>query len=132
MNAIWEYIFILEIQGNLKYHKVLLKRLLDKRGILMKIKLFLSKFLLVIATATLFAAPLAAEISVANFRGLASVLKPEHEYLSPIHGALLWKNNYIENLYRYGDQTSETLISQIKELFDSVLPIIQYNFLSEE
>ncbi|MBT5925267.1 MAG: response regulator [Verrucomicrobia bacterium] len=31
-----------------------------------------------------------------------------------------------------GDQTSETLISQIKELFDSVLPIIQYNFLSEE
>ena len=56
------------------------------------------------------------EIPITQIKNLASVLKPEYEYLSPIHGAIFCHNDYIENLYRYGNEKDAT-VRLIKELF---------------
>jgi len=66
-------------------------------------------FLKLVAIAFLGAFSLKAEIPVTQIRGLASVLKPDKQNFSPVWGAVLWNSPYIENLYRFGLPTSNTV-----------------------
>jgi hypothetical protein len=66
-------------------------------------------FLKLVAVVFLGAFSLKAEIPVTQIRGLASVLKPDKQYLSPVWGAVLWNSPYVENLYRFGLPTSNTV-----------------------
>ena len=51
---------------------------------------------------------LTAEPSVEHIKGTSSILKPEYQHLSPVHGGLWWTTNYIENLYRFGNGANKT------------------------
>lgn len=57
-----------------------------------------------------------AEIPVGEIENLASVLKAEYENLSPIWGAIFWKTNYVENIYRFASGSSTKKLVQ-QDLF---------------
>ena len=55
------------------------------------------------------------KIYIGQIKGFVDVLNPKYEYLSPIHGAMLWETSYVENLYRFAPTSSTKKL--IKELF---------------
>ena len=79
-------------------------------------KQFTQIFLTIFFSTQCFLSLYPTEIPITQIKNLASVLKPEYEYLSPIHGAIFCHNNYIENLYRYGKEEDKT-IKLTKKLF---------------
>jgi len=56
-----------------------------------------------------------AETSVTDLKGMATVFQPGFGFLSPIHGAVLWKKGYVENLYRFGPDSATVKLTE--ELF---------------
>ncbi len=72
-------------------------------------KYFLPLFLLAFST-------IHPEIPIDQIKGLASILKEDKQYLSPLCGAMIWNSGYVKNLYEYGDD-NDPLVKLTQKLF---------------
>ncbi|KAL7561285.1 hypothetical protein ACA910_022554 [Epithemia clementina (nom. ined.)] len=60
-------------------------------------------------------------VPVEEIEGLHALFKPEFRHYSPLQGMIFSYNNFVNNMYRYGDKEQEPAVALIKELFH-VLP----------
>src|SRR4051812_27871134 len=60
-----------------------------------------------------------ADIDHTKLKGLSQLIRPEYQYLSPVHGFTLLKKGILENLYRYGNADEQT-VRLIQTLFHAV------------
>jgi hypothetical protein len=73
-------------------------------------KIFLI-FTLLLTNLTSF---LDSKVSVNKIKDLVNVLNPEYEYISPIHGAILWESDYVKNFYQFApDSETKKLVKEI-------------------
>ena len=60
-------------------------------------------------------------VPVEEIEGLHAMFQPHYRHYSPLQGMIFSYNNFVNNLYRYGDEQQEPAVALIQQLFH-VLP----------